>query len=59
MQVDSQGYNNEYFRDKQAGTFRVTKRGPLPFAFDILAPTSKYGFKWLSLEGGQMIKGVF
>ena len=59
MQVDSQEYNNEYFRDKQAGTFRVTKRGPLPFAFDILAPTSKYGFKWLSLVGGQMIKVVF
>ena len=26
--ADSQGYNNEYFRDKQTRTFRVTKGGP-------------------------------
>ena len=48
-QTDSQGYNNEDFRGKQTGTFRVTKGGLIVFALDILAPTLKNGFKWSSL----------
>ena len=34
---------SEYFRGTQTGNFRVTKGGLLPFAFDIVAPTLKYG----------------
>ena len=34
---------SEYFRGTQTGNFHVTKGGLLPFAFDIVAPTLKYG----------------
>ncbi|XP_022778185.1 GFP-like fluorescent chromoprotein amFP486 [Stylophora pistillata] len=42
--IEGEGTGKPY-EGKQSGTFRVTKGGPLPFAFDIVAPTLKYGFK--------------